>query len=291
LAEEEEEPKTTTTTTTTRDRGGKPFAPLEALLPATRCKIWIDHAHDVCSTLTTTTTSSSTDNQYKTLMELNQVLTNRPKLFVKESKPLQRTTSSSSSSSSSRALAQLTTKVSTANKEEAQRNRAELSLPDQFAAMMNQADAERQWGMLKSSEAQRQKENEIRAALSMYTQQLKFGDSYVLTASKEDRKRMIRNDQLPSLTSVIVSDLDLRDLYRNQLLTAVDDVQAEVVYQLKQHSSSSSSSSSSSPEEEIDVTDVVDLMNQAYTACSKWFDLIAREDVEEAMEVVRKEEE
>jgi hypothetical protein len=83
LAEEEEEgePKTTTTT---RDRGGKPFAPLEALLPATRCKIWLDHAHDVCSTLTTTTTtkSSSTDNtQYKALVELNHVLTNRPRCF------------------------------------------------------------------------------------------------------------------------------------------------------------------------------------------------------------------
>jgi hypothetical protein len=95
---------------------------------------------------------------------------------------------------------------------------------------------------------------------------------------------MIRNDQLPLVKAVITSDLDLRDLCRNQLLTAVDDVQAEVVYQLKLKQQSSS-------EEEIDVTDVVDLMNQASTACSKWFDLIARDDVQEAMEVVRNEEE
>jgi hypothetical protein len=40
-----------------------------------------------------------------------------------------------------------------------------------------------------------------------------------------------------------------------------------------------------------DVTDVADLMNQAYTACFKWFDLIALIDVQEAMEVVRNEEE
>jgi hypothetical protein len=75
---------------------------------------------------------------------------------------------------------------------------------------------------------------------------------------------MIRNDQLPSVKAVITSDLDLRDLYRNQLLTAVDDVTAEVAYQLKLKQQSEQESIDS------DVTDVADLMNQAYTACSKW---------------------
>jgi hypothetical protein len=96
---------------------------------------------------------------------------------------------------------------------------------------------------------------------------------------------MIRNDQLPSVKAVITSDLDLRDLYRNQLLTAVDDVTAEVAYQLKLKQQSEQESIDS------DVTDVADLMNQAYTACFKWFDLIALIDVQEAMEVVRNEEE
>jgi hypothetical protein len=59
--------------------------------------------------------------------------------------------------------------------------------------------------------------------MNYYTQQLEFdGDRYLLTSSKEDKKRMIRNDQLPTLTVVITSDLDLRDLYRNQFLTAME---------------------------------------------------------------------
>ena len=37
---------------------------------------------------------------------------------------------------------------------------------------------------------------------------------------------MIRNDALPSVQSVIVSDLDLRDLCRNQVLDSWDEAQA-----------------------------------------------------------------
>lgn len=64
-------------------------------------------------------------------------------------------------------------------------------------------------------------------AFNYYTRQLSFADEYVLTASKEERKQLIRNDNLPSLTAVITSDLDRRDLYRNQFLTAIDDASAE----------------------------------------------------------------
>ena len=90
----------------------------------------------------------------------------------------------------------------------------------------------------------------------------------------------IRNDQLPTPQAVIVSDLDLRDLYRNQMLTALDDTVAEVKYQLKQGDGGN----------RIDVADTVDLMNQAYVACSKWFDMIGAEDVKEAEAMVRKEQ-
>jgi len=47
----------------------------------------------------------------------------------------------------------------------------------------------------------------------------------VVEAIKEWR---IRNDQPPTPQAVTVCDLDLRNLYRNQLLTALDDVTAEV---------------------------------------------------------------
>jgi hypothetical protein len=245
------------TTTTARSRDGKPFAPLEALLPATRSKVWIDRVHELASKLTTT---DNKDLQYSILKDMDYVLTHRPKLFVKE-KPLKRTP----------------TGVSSANKDQFQKNREDLSIPDQLEAMMNQVGVERQWGLLQYSESQREQGNELRAAFNFYTKQLEFGDSYLLTASKEEKKRMIRNEQLPSLVGVIASDLDLRDLYRNQLLTAMDDVQAEVAYQVKQ-----------SPND-VDISEVVELMNQANVACSKWFDLIAPEDIQDALDVLLQE--
>ena len=82
---------------------------------------------------------------------------------------------------------------------------------------------------------------------------------------------MIRNDEIPSLAMVITSDLDLRDLYRNQFLTAIEDVTAEVAFQVNLR------------EDEMDVTDSIDLTNQAYDASQKWFELIPRSDIQKAL--------
>lgn len=250
-------------------RQSKPFAPVAALLPAARCKLWIDRAHDLSSALSAT--SDDYQKQSKLLTDLSAVLSNRPNLFLNGEKLAKRT---------SKFSAQISTPVSKVNKEQWQSNRKSLDLPNQLQAMFNQADVERQWGMLQSSEAQREQANDVRAALNYYTQQLEFGDSYQLTAPKEDRKRMIRNDELPTLTAVITSDLDLRDLYRNQLLTALDDAIAEAKYQLKEQEERQTI---------VDVSDLVQLMDEAYTSSSKWFAMIAPEDVQQAMEAVRQE--
>jgi len=248
-----------------RDRGGKPFAPLEALLPATRLKIWIDDAHALTSSLKRT--SDNKQAQYDTLKQLNDILSNPPKLFV--SVPQRGRTLSST--------AQLTTGVSSANKQEYKRSRSDLSVPDRLAAMLNQADVERQWGMLQYQESKLEQGNEMRAAFNYYTSQLEFGDSYLLTASPEDKKRMIRDEKLPTVTAVITSDLDVRELYRNTFLTTIEDAKAEVLYQTKQ------------PVDMIDTIDTVDLMNQAYMACAEWFNLIAPQDIQDAVNVVLKE--
>lgn len=116
----------------------------------------------------------------------------------------------------------------------------------------------------------------MRAAFNFYGRQIVFNaDEYVLTAPKEKRKEMIRNDALPDVTDVVASDLDRRDLYRNTFLTAIDDAVAEVAYQVRLKE-----------EEEVDVTDVVSLVNEAHEACENWFSLIPSQDVEEAVAAV-----
>ena len=114
----------------------------------------------------------------------------------------------------------------------------------------------------------------MRAAFNFYARQLTFADEYVFTASKEEKKRMIRNDEVPTLAAVITSDLDRRDLYRNQFLTAIDDAAAEAAYLVKQKG------------EEEDV-ELVELVKQAHDALESWFALIVPQDVEEAVREVQ----
>lgn len=245
-------------------RGGKPYAPVETLLPALRLKCWVDQAYALSRQLADTEADKK-DQQYQLLQQMNDVLSVPPKLFLDGNKIRKRT---------SRPTAQLTTGVSSTNKSNYKDLRSDLSIPDKMAAMLNQADVERQWGMLQYAESKREQSNEFRRAFNFYTQSLVFGDSYQLTASKEDKKRMIRNDELPSLTAVITSDLDLRDLYRNQFLTSIEDAKAEVAYQVKQIP------------EDIDRADSVQLMADAHTACQKWFDLIPTVDIDEALSIM-----
>jgi hypothetical protein len=175
----------------------------------------------------------------------------------------------------SQSTAQLTTAVSSADKDQYRQNRMNLDLGGKMNAMLNQADVERQWGILQYAERRREESNEMRAAFNFYTRQLTYGDEYLLTASKEERKKMIRNDELPTLSAVITSDLDQRDLYRNQFLTAIDDAIAESAYDMKLNT------------EELDLTDLVDLVNQAHVAIETWFSLIPSVDVDDAIGAVK----
>lgn len=243
------------------DRGGRPYAPMQALLPATRLKLWVDGVYTLSQDITTT---QDKNERFKIVQTINERLSNPPTLFQGE-KMEKRVASTST--------AQLSTGISPANKNQYQLNRKGFSLGDKMTAMLNQADVERQWGMLQFSESKREEGSEMRAAFNFYTRQVSFAEEYTLTASKEERKRMIRNDELPTVTAVITSDLDRRDLYRNEFLTSIDDACAEAAYQAKQ-------------KDDVDVTDLVDLVNQAHSACDNWFSLIASQDVEEAIKNV-----
>lgn len=249
------------------DRGGKPYAPLEALLPVTRLKLWFEDVYTLSSKLA----QESSDNKKMIVSQMNFLLSSKegnPKLFDSKNNEKKLTKATSPSSGTT---AQLTSNVSSVNKDQYEINRKGLNnIGDKVAAMLNQADVERQWGILQYAESKREESNEMRAAFNFYTKQITFGDNYVLTANKEERKQMIRNDALPTLAAVIVSDLDRRDLYRNQFLTYIEDARAEVAYQVNQ--------------DVIDVTDIVVLVNEANDAFENWFSLIAPVDINEARE-------
>lgn len=108
-----------------------------------------------------------------------------------------------------------------------------------------------------------------RASMNFYTANLRFGESYILTASPEDKSRMLReNGRFPDVKQVITADLDLRDLQRNYVQTTLDDVSAEL-YQTT----------------EPDGQEVTRLLQEAVNAFDKWMTLIEPEDVHKAQEI------
>jgi hypothetical protein len=127
-----------------------------------------------------------------------------------------------------------------------------------------------------------------RKAFDTYTYAIQFdADSFTLNLPLAERKAFIRNnDSLLTASNAIISDLDLRDLYRNAVLSLLQDVSAEVKYQ--QFCSSKPTSSNSrrrntdnyNPEcTLVDLSDLKLMIQKLDQECNAWFDLIPPEDV------------
>jgi hypothetical protein len=129
------------------------------------------------------------------------------------------------------------------------------------------------WKALKQNEYNKESTDEMRAALNLYTSNLVFTSTqYTLRVSKEERSQMIREDRLPDLlTQVVPSDMDLRDLYRNAVLTAVQEARAELRYQINKTS-----------QETLDLTDMLQSLRQAQEALNQWFAFIDPKEIADA---------
>lgn len=148
-------------------------------------------------------------------------------------------------------------------------------------ALLVKAGDIRQLKQLQRKQKKLEKINPVREAFNYYTRQLQFDtDYYLLNVSAQEKKKMIRNDELPDIQSVIVSDLDLRDLVRNQVLDAYDDVKFELRYQVANYEKGL----------EFDASgDLKVALVKAKKECDEWFSFISEKDVKEAMETVWRE--
>ena len=127
------------------------------------------------------------------------------------------------------------------------------------------------WKGLKKKEKEQERDNEVRAALNAYTDALSFSSSsYLLNVDKFTRSNMVREDRLPDVKQVITSDMGMRYLYRNQVLTTMDDVRAECEYMVEHL------------DDNVDGGELLSLLVLAQRACDRWFELIDPIDVKEA---------
>lgn len=244
--------------------GSKPYAPLENLLPATRVRVLLDQAVDTASALVRLQKEGTpSDGTSEDLIAKLKSFLLEPQEFIKPEEALM----------SKRYLEQKTW----GDWDKARRKETQ----EKFEIIIDPAtranEAFEQWGerrqfkRLRRQQLRLEKSNNMRAAFNAYTNNLVFSETYTLNASKEERSRLIRTyDQLPDVTSVVRSDLDLRDLYRNQVLTFTDDAKAELIYQLQQ-------------EKKFDATDLLVVLKQAQSSCIEWFKFVPVADAEEAM--------
>mmetsp|Transcript_10625 Transcript_10625/g.25665 ORF Transcript_10625/g.25665 Transcript_10625/m.25665 type:complete len:332 (-) Transcript_10625:49-1044(-) len=241
-------------------------APAELLLPATRVKLYIDKAVELCKSLKADDSASLATS----LAPLKDLLENEPAFMTEKEQKL-----------SMRYLEIKTTDAWTdARRKEREARGAEMGIDyttpyDQVNTAIQQWGDKRQFQILRSRQRKLEKSSTIRTALNAYTNNLVFGDAYQLNIQGEEKKALVRNDALPNVNAVVVSDLDLRDLYRNQVLNNMDDARAEIDYQLKSS--------------DFNVDDILTCLRQAQSSCQDWFNLIPKSDVEEALKLVMEE--
>jgi len=238
----------------------RPYASLDSLLPAIRVKMMIDMSVSKANYLVTASPSSKESSQERIKRELSDLLLN-PHKFTQNS-PVQ----------------DVPKKPAKEYLDSYNRDRQKIPLFQQPGAYLVQGAEIDAWKRLKRQEKQREGVDEIRAALNVYTDNLSFdSSSYALNADKKERSKLIREDRLPDIKNVIASDMGMRYLYRNQVLTAMEETRFELRYQF------------SKKEEDFDASNLLELLLDAQRAFDRWVIMVPEKDISEALLVVEQE--
>ena len=237
------------------------------LRPATRVKLYIDQAISICRAVK----SQQSSVEATSFQPIADYLLEKEPVFMTEEEERMSKRYLEIDTSSAWQAARL---------KEREARGAELGIDyttpyDRFNTAVQQFGDKNTFRILRQRQRGLERNNAMRAAFNAYTNNLVFGDAYQLNLEGDAKKSAVRNDALPNVNAVVVSDLDLRDLYRNQVLQNVEDAKAEVVYQLKSG--------------ELDSEEVLNYLVAAQKSCSDWFGFIPKDDVDEALVAVRGE--
>jgi hypothetical protein len=277
----------------------KPFAPPMALIPAARVKYVIEESLRLLDRLEPIQEQSKRnnaldDNDGRDDEIINDIVVNLQRLiytktfmsplsllFSQEQQQQQQVSSFQAIKTNDNlpSMDPMKSKIYQESYNEKLKGMSPINVP--YALLVKAGDL-RQLKQLQKKQETLEKQNPVREAFNYYTRQLQFDtEYYLLNVSAQEKKKMIRNDELPDIKSVIVSDLDLRDLVRNQVLDAYDDVKFELRYQVSNYHEKGL---------EFDASgDLKAALVKAKNECDEWFSFISDQDVNEAMDTVMKE--
>lgn len=257
----------------------RPSAPLEFLLPAARVGVYIYQLFSFTEELAKLQSGDTNTEAKKDIIAKLDSLLLSPPSFIKANDP-----SVSRSDPYGKFSPPIVGEIGIAARKQQERRERSIDpgFAPQFFEVGELVGERRQWNQLQSSERKREGASEIRRAFNIYTTNLNFNPTkYQWVGSSQEKSQRIRNDALPTTTDVIRSDLDARDLYRNQVQTSLDDALAEFVYQKKE---------SSEDIQKFDPTELLDILKQAQTSIDKWFGFIPDQDMKSALEAVQREQ-
>ena len=213
----------------------RPSAPVEYLVPSARVGVYlyetIGVAEDIAKLQQKSDGSEDSTAKIQSLLTKLDALILSPPIFIKSTDP-----KVSRSDAYGGALPIVGELGMAAQK---RRERREQSIEADFASELfepGQLIGERRsWKQLQKAEMKREAASEVRRALNIYTTNLNFNrNKYSFKGSAEEKSSLIRNDRLPTATDVIRSDLDSRDLFRNQMQTSLEDARAEYIFVKKE---------------------------------------------------------
>jgi hypothetical protein len=255
----------------------RPYAPIEALVPAIRVALQIEQSFEIATknrrSSPATTASSSTNDvdnaDTRTISQLRTIWIDQPVDYFAGQR-LNKARSTNNKVGNNNGDDDKAAVVGSTFVDRYERNRRAMSMVQRPGALLVERGEINAWQNLRRRERRMSQTQPARAAMNYYTDALRFdGTSYVLTAPPDERSRLIRNDRLPDINQVVTADLDLRYLYRNQVLTNLDDVVAEL------------------QQSDCDLTEVVVLLTAAHTSMGQWLDFIDPNDVQAARSLAR----
>jgi len=266
------------------DGRNRPSAPIEFLLPATRVGLYIYQllsiAEELAQLKKKDSRASSSSNpsaaESSLIARLDNLLVSSPPSFITSTDPT--VTRGDPYNNLPPLLGEIVVQQQKQKERKEQLSITNVGLAPQLFEVGELMGERRQWSRLVQAEKARENASEIRRALNIYTTNLNFNrNKYVYSGSSEEKKKLIREDRLPSATEVIRSDLDARDLYRNEVQTKLEDAKSEYLYQKRVGF-------------EDDVSELVRLLKDAKIALDSWFEFIPDEDIKQALEAVQREQ-
>ncbi len=267
-----------------------------ALIPAIRVRNMIDQAERITkqigvlqqqqqqqllsSSLTTTETVSGSDKEILVLISQLQHLLLQKKNFTSIHVTNGNTGNSNTNDRASQSMNGTGGGIAKSYRDRYQENRSPLNLLAQPGALLVQSGEIATWKRLRQQEQSLEQSDEIRAAFNAYMNQIQYSTSqYTLSVPESVRKQMIRSDTLPDLIrQVVPSDMDLRTLYRNTVLTSVQDARAELQYQLN----ATTNTNTVPLERNFDGQELLQLIRQAQEATHEWFQMIDTDEIRRA---------